>query len=89
GKGTNIQAIFGLSNIDRPSPGDIGGTLAMLISSNPEIRFVYSHTTASGLFKLDTREVHEMLDGMSITAAPVYNFLKAMINENLTEIQFS
>ncbi|MDY0343387.1 MAG: ATP-binding protein [Lentimicrobium sp.] len=89
GKGTSINAIFGLSNIDRPSMGDIGGTLAMLISSNPIIRFIYSHTTAAGSFKLDTNEVIEMLDGMSIASAPVYNFLKEMINENLMEIQFS
>lgn len=89
GKGTTINAIFGLSNIDRPSLGDMGGTVAMLISSNPTIRFTYMHTTASGTFKLDTNEVNEMLEGVSITSAPVYRFLKEMINENLMEIEFS
>lgn len=89
GMGTSINAIFGLSNIDRPAMGDIGGSLAMLISSNPAIHFIYSHKTAAGLFKLDTQEVIEMLDGMSIASAPVYNFLKEMINENLVEIQYS
>lgn len=89
GKGTSINVVFGWSNIDRPSMGDIGSTMALLISSNPAIRFIYTHTTASGSFKLDTNEVIEMLDGLSITSAPVYNFLKEMINENLREIQFS
>ncbi|WP_367327495.1 ATP-binding protein [Lentimicrobium sp.] len=89
GKGTTVTAVFGLSHLDRQPLGDIAGTVVLLAAANPALRFIYRHTTPVGTYRFDTAEVNEMLEGMSISEAPVIRFLKEMINENLKEIKIS
>lgn len=89
GAGTTITATFGLTHLDRQPFGDIAGTVVLLAAANPEIRFVYEHKTPSGEYRFDTDEVNEMLEGMSISEAPVIRFLREMISENLKEIKIS
>lgn len=89
GVGTKVIGTFGLAHFDRQPLGDISGTMVLLAAANLNIRFIYSHTTAVGTFIFDTREVNEMLEGMSISEIQVMKFLKEMINENLKEIKIS
>ncbi len=89
GKGTKVTATFGLSHFDRQPFGDIAGTVVLLAAANPEIRFIYEHITPMGTYRFDTAEVNKMLEGMSISEAPVVRFLKEMISENLKEIKIS
>lgn len=89
GDGTIVKATFGYSHIDRLPAGDIGGVMALLASANPLIDFTYSHHTATGDFKFDTREVKKELDGLSISHAEVNRFMKELINENLKSIEHS
>ena len=86
GDGTIVKATFGYRHIDRLPAGDIGGVMALLASANPLIDFTYTHHTASGDFKFDTREVKKELDGLSISHAEVNRFMKELINENLKSI---
>ncbi|HOI86453.1 MAG TPA: sensor histidine kinase [Lentimicrobium sp.] len=89
GKGTVAEASFGLSHLDRQPLGDVAGTIVLLAAANPERRFIYRHTTPYGSYTFDTDEVNEVLEGMSISEAPVIRFLREMIEENLKEIKIS
>lgn len=87
GKGTILRAIFGRYHIDRPPMGDIPGTMAMLISGNPDLDFVFSYEKDGETYRLDSREVKEILGDVDIRLPKVANFLKQMIDENLKEIK--
>ncbi len=89
GKGTEVKAEFGFNHIDRLPTGDIAGTLALTVSSYPQIDFLYEHTTPKGTFIFDTVEIKETLDGLSITNPHVIAFMKDLIHDNLKEIEAS
>jgi len=86
GKGTKIKAVFTHDNLDRPSLGDIAGTVVLLVGANPEIRFNYVHKTDDGEFLFDTKEVKEALEGVPINNAEILMYLRDMIKENLQAI---
>lgn len=86
-EGTEVLATFSHSNIDRPVLGDIAGVVIILVTSNPEMNFIYSHSYNGKTYCFDTREVKEALDGTPINDLKVSRFLKDMIKENLEEIQ--
>ncbi|MCU4164066.1 ATP-binding protein [Carboxylicivirga caseinilyticus] len=87
GEGTTVKADFGKDHIDRPPMGDLKSTVAMLITGNPEVDMVFTYRTKDDEFRLDSREVKEVLDGMDIRMPQVTSFLKEMIDENLKEIK--
>lgn len=87
GEGTKVQAVFQLSNIDRPIMGDIAGTMTLLIGANPGIRFIYTHKTEVGDFEFDTSEVVEELEDVPISHPDILKMLKELINENLEMIR--
>jgi len=87
GKGTILRAIFGRYHIDRPPMGDLPGTMAMLISGNPQLDFEFHYEKDGETFSLDSREVKEILGDVDIRLPKVANFLKQMIDENLKEIK--
>jgi hypothetical protein len=89
GRGTIVFADFILSSIDRPPLGDIAGTMVLLAAANLKTRFIYRHITEKGEYIFDTKEVNEMLEGMSISEPGVIRFLKEMIRENLQEINIA
>ena len=66
--------------------GDLAGTLVMLFSAHEEIRFLFHYRTDSGQYDLDTDELREALDGMSLNDYKVMAYLKEMVAENLAEI---
>lgn len=89
GKGTKVTATFGLNHLDRPEMGDLTGTLLLLIGSPGGPEYVFQHQTPSGIFKLDTREIRQILENVPFTNPEVRKFLKEMIQENLEQIQIS
>jgi anti-sigma regulatory factor (Ser/Thr protein kinase) len=89
GKGTKVTAVFGLNHLDRPIMGDLVGTLLLLICSSGETDYVFKHQTPSGEFTLDTRELKQTLENVSINRPEVRSFLKEMLQENLEQIQIS
>ena len=86
GEGTTVQAMFSHSHIDRPPMGDVAGTVALLISGNPSVEFVYKHKFNEQQFEFDSRVIKAELDGISIHQPRVVKFMKEMIHENLLEI---
>lgn len=84
GVGTTVTAVFGLSHIDTPPMGDLAGTMVLTISANPDIRFLFHYKRDDEVdYLLDTNEVYEILDGMSIQDPDVIESLKEMILENI------
>ncbi len=85
GKGTVLEAAFGLSHIDRPPMGDLAGTLFALIVSNPEVRFVVKYE-GKGEFLFDSKKVKDLLGDVPMSDANVLGFLRGYINENLRDV---
>lgn len=88
-KGTEIEVEFSFNHIDRLPTGDIAGTLALTVSSYPEINFIYEHNTPQGTFIFDTAEIKETLDDLPISNPQVITFMKELIRDNLKEIKAS
>jgi len=86
GKGTNLEVSFSHSNIDRPVLGNIAETMMLLVGANPEMDFIYKHTTPAGEYVFDTKEVKEVLEGVSVSDPNILIYLKEMINENISTI---
>ena len=87
GEGTEVSASFRLDHIDLAPMGDMVGTLISLIVGNPQVDFLYTHEVGGRVFKLDTREVKQELDGVEITRPEVITFLGDLIRQSLAEIR--
>jgi len=86
GTGTKIEADFEHQHIDRPPAGDLAGVILQLLSSFPDIQFIYTHKARGGMFKIDSEEIRETLDGVSLNEPEIRNYIREMITENLLAI---
>ena len=83
GVGTEVTATFGLTHIDRKPMGDLAGAVVLTLSSYPDVRFIFHYKDDQTDFVLDTDEVNEALDGMSVQNPEIVQYLKEMIEENI------
>lgn len=86
GKGTLVRAAFHLDHIDMVPLGDMGATMAALISGNPKMDFICSVRRKDRSFTLDTRELKQILDGVPIESPEVAVFIKGYVDENLEPV---
>ena len=87
GVGTQIRADFSYNHIDRQPLGDISAVMVSLISMNPKIDFVYTHSFEKENFVLDTRELRKILgDEVSFSEISVAQWIGEYINDGLTEM---
>ncbi|MBW1708308.1 MAG: ATP-binding protein [Deltaproteobacteria bacterium] len=86
GSGTKLVAEFGLSHIDRAPLGDMLGTLMSLIVGRPEVDIMYTQKIGSNEFVLDTREIKDELEGVSLSNPEVIKFLRKNLQEGLAEL---
>jgi len=86
GVGTNLKVTFRLSHIDRQPLGDITGSLVSLIVGNAGVDFLYRHRCDGRSFTLDTREIREEIGDIPINNGEVIKFIRAYIQEGLSEI---
>ena len=86
GVGTRVSASFGISHIDRAPLGNTGQTFALLAGANPGVEFIYTLTRGADSFVFDTRQIKELLDGVSIDAPEVIVYMEEYINENVKNI---
>ena len=82
GKGTRITARFGYSHIDRQPLGDIASTMHQLMIMNENTDFLYVHRVNGDEFRLDTREIKEILGGVSLSEHEVMAWLLGYLKEN-------
>ena len=82
GKGTVTTASYVKSHVDMTPLGDINSTVEILIRCNPNIDFVFNHSTDNGSFTLDTRELREVLgDDVSLDTPDVLEWINAFLEE--------
>lgn len=86
GVGTKICATYSHSHIDRQPLGDISSALVSLISMNPDIEFVYTHSFEEKIFTLATSELKAVLGDVKVSEPSVALWIKEYVDENLTEI---
>lgn len=89
GAGTIVKATFKHSHIDRQPIGDMAGVLIILIASNPEIDFLYTHRTDSGEYTFSTSNTKEYLETESLGDYALLKEIGEMIKENLSDISVS
>lgn len=85
GVGTEVEALFKLSSIDRMPLGDINGVIYTLIVFNETIDFIYTYEFDEKSFVLDTREIRQILGNVSFQTFEVSIFLKEYLKENKQE----
>lgn len=85
GKGTSVEAVFGLSHIDRMPLGDMTATIHTLIVFHEPVEFCYRYTYDGRAFVLDTREVRNMLGNISLKEPEVSLFIKEYLETNKAE----
>ncbi len=85
GKGTKTTASYVKSHVDMTPLGDINSTVSILIRCNPDIDFVFIHSTDIGSFTLDTRELREVLGDVSLDTPDVIEWISEFLKEQ-TEI---
>jgi hypothetical protein len=86
GVGTKLIAVMGYGNIDRPPLGDIVNSIHQLIIMNEFIDIVYKHIKNGETYEIDTKELKEVLDGVSFKELEVSSWIKSNIQEGLLEI---
>ena len=87
GVGTTTTATYVKSHVDMTPLGDINSTVEILIRCNPDIDFVFTHSTDLGSFTLDTRELREVLGDVSLDTPDVLEWIHAYLEEQ-TQIIF-
>lgn len=83
---TVVEVTFVHSNIDRKPLGDIGKTIIMLISGNPEVDFKYCHQINSNEYCLDTVVLKEHLQEVLMNHPEVIKLIREDINQGLKEL---
>ena len=86
GEGTALSARFGYSHIDRQPLGDMAETMLGLITSYPEVDFLYQHRVNQKSYTLDTRQMRELLGGVPFTEPDVMLWLSDFLKENEAEL---
>ena len=81
GEGTTTKASYVKSHVDMTPLGDINSTVEILIRCNPDIDFVFTHSTDSGSFTLDTRELREILGDVSLDTPDVLEWINQYLEE--------
>jgi anti-sigma regulatory factor (Ser/Thr protein kinase) len=86
GIGTEVEAIFKASHIDKPVLGDIAKTIVLVTGANKEIEITYRHVKDGEEYVFNSFEIQQELDGVSISSPKILKFLEDMINQNLDAI---
>ena len=87
GIGTRLTGTFEYDNIDRPPLGDIVETIYILVINDEDIDIVYNHLYNNKKFTFDTKEIKQILDGVSLKQIDVMIWIKDYIREGLQSIK--
>ena len=87
GKGTEVLATFRRNHIDLAPLGDMAGSLTSLIMGNPEVDFLYTHRVDEEDLVIDTREIKNALDGLTINDPHVIKYISDTIRESITDLR--
>lgn len=83
GRGTEVTARFLSTHIDCPPWGDLAGTVAMLITGNPEVNLCFSYHSEKADFSVSTADIKDILEGIPLSHPKVMLLVKEMVGENM------
>lgn len=86
GKGTYVEAKFKHSHIDRAPLGNMIDTMIVLMTSDINIDFVYTHKKNNNEYILNTKEIKEVLGEVPINSIEVLDWIKSNIAEGIKEL---
>ena len=86
GVGTKVFASFDTGNIDCTPLGDIWDTVGILIQMNENIDFLYTVINGKEVFECDTKQLKQVMEGVSLSEVSVVQWIKEFIEENQYEI---
>ncbi|NEW84853.1 MAG: ATP-binding protein [Mariniphaga sp.] len=89
GKGSEVEASFGLNNIDRQPLGDVAGVIVNIAASYSDIDFVLNIDTTEGNFQFSSHEVSKILEGLPLNKPEVMLWLKELIQTNMTDLKMT
>ena len=78
--GTTVTATFFTDHLDCVPLGDYAGTMSALIQGSPDIDFVFSYRSRSGLKYLSTAQMREILDGVPLDTPEVLLWIEDSLN---------
>ena len=73
---TTVRATFFKNHVDFTPLGDAVSTVITLIQGHPDRDFLYRHKTANKEVRLDTRELREVLCGVSLAEFEVLSWIR-------------
>ncbi len=85
GKGTLVEALFYHHHIDFVPRGDLKGSMALIMSGNPNVDFVLSLKRGSDAFEIKSADIKEVLGDVPINHPKVGRFIKEMMDFSLLE----
>ncbi len=82
GAGTEVEAAFQYSHVDRQPLGNLAATMEALIIGNPDVDFRLVHRSPKGVKQLDTRNIRAALDGAPINSIEGIRRVKQSMEEH-------
>ena len=79
--GTIVEAIYKIDHIDRIPLGDIGNTIALLLSSEDNIEIILKFLCNEKVFEFDTVQIKRDFKDISFKNIEVVNWIQDYINE--------
>ena len=89
GRGTEVTAVFGYSDIDRPPLGDVANALMITASSNPRMDFLFTYRYNGEEYVLDTADVKEIFGEDAFSNLTIVKNIEEMLKENIEEVRNS
>ena len=86
GKGTKVVASFIHDNIDRAPIGNMGSTIATILSREEKVDILYLHQINNKQFLFSTKEIKKLLGEVSMNIPKVILWIQDYINENVGEL---
>ena len=88
GEGTQVEAVFRHSNIDRMPLGDLSSTFLTALISHPSIHWIFGYrvtdnTGTSQEFVFDDAELKNELGDIPLTEPEILTFVRGMIEEGV------
>ena len=89
GRGTEVTAVFGYSDIDRPPLGDVANALMITASSNPRMDFLFTYRYNGEEYVIDTADVKEIFGEDAFSNLTIVKNIEEMLKENIEEVRNS
>ncbi len=85
--GTKTSAIFYKNHIDFTPLGDVVFSIVTLIQGDPDIDFLFVHTSPQGEVSLDTRELRAQLGDIPLNELEILTWISDYLKEQYEEIE--